>query len=199
MRAKVTGFVAGLVTLVLVGGSAIAGVYDHYPYQYWSPYQGIVHVNHFSVRFAYNDMNWASRTGYFFNDGSSKNGYEHENWFYDYCDVGGCAYSRSATNFFTNLPGSTDLDNNYSNPSGEVNLEVMTLDGHLIQGWTWYYADMHLQPNSSWSWFKLRSVRTTASVSCTRWWCPFEHDGRVILNYNGPYDAPGGEYIWSND
>jgi hypothetical protein len=183
-----------------LGTVAAASVYDHYDYWYWQPIQGILEVSESgSFRYAYNDLWWGARVGYFFADPSSRNGYEAENWFYDYCDsYGGCAYSRSAWGYASNLPGPLDLDNNYSNPSGEVNLEVDAFGASSIQANTWYYADFYLNPNSTWSRVKVRGVRTAQSTSCVRWFCAFEQDGRIILGYPG-YVAPSGPYAWTND
>jgi hypothetical protein len=204
MRQKVRVLGIGgvlLLSLGLLASVALAGVFDHYPYQYWAPYQGYFIANEEGgTRYSFNDMNWGPRSGYFFRLGSSyKNGYEHENWFYNYCDAyGGCAYSLSAWTWGSNLPPVTDLDNNYSNPSGEVNLEIMTLDGDRIQTWSWYYADFWLNPNSSWSRAKVRGVRTYSTYDCGHWYCGFELDGVIIVPYNN-YVAPGPQIIWATD
>lgn len=189
-----------VLSATLFVGIANAWVYDHYSYDNWAPYSGYLQVN----GTAYTDLTWGPRSGYFFYDPNqngydpNQNGYDHEIWFYDYCDpTGGCAYSRSAYNWSTNLPGYHDLDNNYSNPSGEVGIELDTFHADLIQPYTWYYVDFNLDPGSDWSLVKFRAARTAEGTDCNAWWCATEWDGQIIVPY-GPYRAPGASYYWTN-
>ena len=192
---------AVLLTAVLAAGVALANVNDHYPYTAWSPYSGDMHIfESGGARNALNDLNFGPRSGAYFRDGwaGNKNAFEFENWFYDYCDAfGGCAYSKSASNWFTNFPGATDLDNNNSNPAGEVSLEIKALDGDSLQTYTWYYADFNLTANSAWSRVKIRGARAAAGIGCFWWWCTAELDGDIIVPYNN-YIAPGPLQYWNN-
>ena len=181
-----------------------AWIFDYYPYTDWAPIQGDLYVYDASgSHYAWNDQNFGSRTGVYFRDADPSgnvNGYDAENWFYNYCDsYGGCAWATSAYQWSSNLPGRLDFDNNYGNPSGEVGLEIDAFDGNLIQANTWYFTDffLNVNPASSWSRVKVRGARTDTQISCGSWWCAFEHDGQIIQPY-GNYVAPGPDWFWTN-
>lgn len=188
-----------LVATTLLSGLAAAYATEHYVYQYWAPSTGYFQV---SGSYAYNDLWWdATRQGYYFSDQYNRNGYDHENWFYDYRrPYGGPdgAYASGAYSWSSNLPGPQDMDNNFANPSGEVGVEVDVFAGHLIAVNTWYYLDFNLvRTSSSWSRAKVRGVRTLMDPNCYTWVCAGEWDGTILVPFDN-YIAPGDRLLWTN-
>lgn len=196
--------------LVTLGGVNVAGAHDTDPYHY-APSQG-------DVSGYYNDSGWLAGYNSIISwmiwqssdrcEPDSKlldycgrhEVFEHEVWLSNYRSRYPEEYRWSSypVAYSTNLPGTTYLDTQESDPAEEVSFTVGTLDVEQLHPWTWYYADITAEPD--WpgpNWMKLRiQTGNEDQPGCGIWvspdWCMlYPHNGFTRIDFSAHQTMPG--------
>jgi hypothetical protein len=176
--------------------SALAGPRESYPYWEWGPDWGKADIRYsadWGARYADTETYWSSSPRLTRMERSTLyvNAYEHEVYFYNYCDsFGGCAYATGAQGYWTTLPGQVYLDTQFMDNPNEPNVTIGTADADQLQAYTYYYMDSVLVANSLWSRSKIREVRAWRPVGCWSLWCINEVNGVIVVPFNN-YSVPG--------
>lgn len=188
------------ILLASLPSFALAGPNEHYPYWEWGPDWGKSDIYwDYSINRPYADTEtyWSSSPRLTHMERSTLwvNTYEHEIWFYNYCDsYGGCGYAVGAEGFWTTLPGYTYLDTALDDPYGEPHPTIGTSDADDLNAQTYYMMDFVLTPRnppSTWSRVKIREVRGSRPVGYWWEWYVHEVDGMPVVPYSQGYSAPG--------
>lgn len=193
---------------LLLFASSSTSVGAHYmdPY-YYAPSQGDVsgYDNSYGYRSIDSWMIWQSSDRcqpdsklYAFCTGDTV--FEHEVWLSNYRSLYPQEYRWASypQAYSSNLPGTTYLDTQDSDPATEVSFTVGTLDGDQLRPYTWYYGNIMANPD--WPGPNYMKLRIQTGVDdqpgCGIWvsppWCMLNpHNGFTRIDFTAHRTLPG--------